>query len=428
MSFVAAINNPRNISTWTRACVALAGVSDQISFTVLDATLSMLAVSSSRTTHAEVQFTRDFFKDLAFSTDSIISDGFRDRETGPAYSFVVASKHLGMLLKNSDPHGLNYVCLRVECSTGTPAMRKYKLNVEILTKKLVLKKYQIGFQPVDFENTDIPARYNANLQENDVYMFSIQAPIIKLFLDTAHASTEDFGVEVKGSKIIFSAYTKLVVKDRDYLKQPMLIGILMAIDDLEESNLNGAQISLNFRLRDLRIFLGLVATLRAEAKAMDALSPDLNFDALFKDPGDPILFQYKGTDLTINFILITADDSGISPRLEPANYVLHAPVVLKKRGLDPEPTRENPHKRKKRSSPTPEYDNFDVFEPSLPHVTYGRESSTPAPILAEITPNEYDNDGHENANDDTEYSTSGEESNTEFGPTQARDKLKSLFR
>ncbi|OBA21858.1 hypothetical protein METBIDRAFT_18821, partial [Metschnikowia bicuspidata var. bicuspidata NRRL YB-4993] len=235
MSFVAAISDAARIGTWSRACVALAGVADQIAFTVRATSLSMLAVNSSKTTHGEVHFEQGFFNEIAFSAAGVLEDGYC-RAAG-AYSFVVSSKHLVMLLKNSDAASLNYVCLQVECSTHTPAVRRYKLGVEILTKKLVLKKYQIGFQPVEVAPTDIPARYETRARGNDVFQYLVPAATFKQFLDTAHAAAEDFGVEAKAGRIAFEAYTKLVLRDRDCLKQPMLVTMQMAVADLARCNL-----------------------------------------------------------------------------------------------------------------------------------------------------------------------------------------------
>ncbi|GEQ72468.1 hypothetical protein JCM33374_g6155 [Metschnikowia sp. JCM 33374] len=447
MPFVAAINNSRNIATWTRACVSLAGVSDQISFTVSETALTMLAVSSSRTTHGEIVFERDFFKEIAFTDDGSFPEGSDETSNGPNFSFVVASRHLVMLLKNSDAHSINYVCLRVENSASTPESRKYKLNVEILTKKLVLKKYQISFSPADIERTDIPHRYDALLHEHGIYTFTIDVTTIKSFLDTAHASTEDFGIEVKAPKIIFKAYTKQVVKDKDYLKQPMQVSISMAIDDLDESNLNDVNVAFNFRLRDFRIFLGLVASLRPETARSDSFAadrPTLTFQALFGSAGDPILFQHTGPDLAVKFIQMTSDENGLVSRHDHAkSYILHVPVVVKKRPTkDPEPiSKRATQVTKKRKvlaepepEPEPEPDNFDAFdafdafdglEPTIPTVTYGGPTLGPRPHL-----NSAPDEGHsgEHQDDDTDYDTSENESETEFGPTQIRDKPTSLFR
>ncbi|KAJ8141369.1 hypothetical protein OY671_005459 [Metschnikowia pulcherrima] len=447
MSFVAAINSIRNIATWSRACVSLAGVSDQISFTVSKKLVTMLAVSSSRTTHGEIRFEREFFQEIDFKTNDIMEDGF----DGDSYSFVVSSKHLVMLLRNSGPHSLDYVCLRVECSANLPSIRRYKLNVEILTKNLVLKKYQIGFQPVEFTRTDIPTRYESRSMDNDIYRFSIQAAIIKQFLETAHASTEDFRIELKASKIIFTAYTKQVMKDRDYLKQPMHIMISMAVEDLEDSNLEEVTMSLNFRLRDFRNFLSLVSGLRSEFGRIDSFALDsLTFDVLFDKAGDPILFQHKGTDITINFIQMTTDESGVMAKQDAGKYVLHAPVVSKRRMAEPEPapvTKKTKIDERIEISPETEdhndnfdaFDAFDAFEPSGPRVTYGERSTSPHAMLLDASDhnarnqirNHDDDTNNENneigENDDTDYSSS-ETSATEFGPTQARGRPQSLFR
>lgn len=445
MSLVAAIDTPKNISVWSKSVSSLAAILEHIRFTVCETHLILLAVNSSRTTNGEIVFTTQFFRELTFSTEGITHEGLDADEVDFAlskYSFVVSSRHMVMLFKNIDSSNLNYICLRVECRSDTPMARKYKLMVEVLTKKLIVKKFHMNYQPVTGDLNEIVSKYKSEYEEGYVHHFLAETATFKLFLDMVSVATEDFSIEAKQSKIVFGAYTKQILKDREFLKQPMLVTILMSTEELMDTNLGDVDVVVNFRLKDIRNFITLCTGLKSDTSDAEVLGLEPNFDAYFKQNGDPIVFEYKNSDLIATFIQITAEDPA-KPELKSdgkSAYALPAPnvqkivdstgsrygsdisgvsntsrrVILKSNTLD----LGNPQPSVFQSNRTEEPEDFDSFRysNSPQTVTYGKRASTPI------------NESAKRSRADTDYSTSDEEAPGEFGPTQHDTyKPQSLF-
>lgn len=443
MSFVAAIDSAVNIATWSRVVISLAAILEHICISISAEALTLLAINSSRTTHGEIVFDRGFFHDYEFQTGSILPEGFLADENDyakSAFSFVVSSKHMLVLFKNLDAHNLNYICLQVNCHSNTPAMRRNKLLVEVLTKKLLVKKYQMSYLPVEHTATTVGTSYKAEVQDGRGHFYMMETAIMKQFFDMVPLGTEDFSIDIKTAKILFGAYTKQVVKEREYLKQPMLMTISMAVNELMDTNLGDTHVSLSFRLKDFRNFIALCMALKLDLGESEYYGPDPHYEAYFKEMGDPIFFESRTQNLVVRFIQFTADDSGVN---ESKKYVLPAPTILRAAmALDVEPTKRGekrktgapeksfrqktvvPEKIKRlqnldysdRSPQRPDYDDFSAFDDGLYNmVTYGKRMSSP-----EKTPPPKAKEG-----DDTDYSTSDSEKN--LGPTQMTNKPKSLF-
>lgn len=444
MSLVAAIDNPRNISVWSRSVNSLASILDHVRFSLCGNNLTLLAINSSRTTNGEIVFTSQFFRELTFSTESVSAEGFTANELDYAlstYSFIVSSKHMVMLFKNLDSSSLNYICLRVDCRSDTPPAKKYKLLVEVLTKKLIVKKFHMNYQPATGELNKIVSQYKDEHKSGDVHHFMAETAIFKLFLDMVPFATEDFSIEVKMSKILFGAYTKQVIKDREFLRQPMLVTILMATEELMDTNLGEVNVVVNFRLKDVRNFINLCTSIKADAMESDLLDLEPHFDAYFKVNGDPIVFEYKTHNLIVTFIQITAEDvAKPESRTEVRSaYSLSAPTIHKISGqktsnwnasatnppkhaaalqltrLDVGASRISILQSMQQEEPE-DLDNFN-YSNSPQTVTYGKRASTP------LEP-----DSIKRACEDTDYSTSGEENLGGLGLTQHDTyKPKSLF-
>lgn len=429
MSFVAAIDQARNKTTWSRAVIALASVLDHIQFSISSESLTLSAVNSSRTTHGEIVFDCLFFRDYAFHTSSIMREGYlvdsRD-STRSAYSFIVSSKHMVVLFKNLDSANLSYICLQADFHEDVPITRRYKLLVEVLTKKLIVKKYQMNYQPVSRRSVEIPALYKQDYEEGNARYLRMDTATLKLFFDMVPVTTEDFRIDVKAAKILFGAYTKQILKDREYLKQPMLITILMAVDELMDLNLGEYTVLVSFRLKDFRNFINL-CTHMAGKEGDEELEPDC-FELFFKTNGDPIVFEHKAPSLVVRFIQITADDAE-TVDTRGKKFTLPAPVVHRISPKKPQQDMTNrfnrkplvPHRQDSNqyteSRQSLEYDDFDSARQSSPAdiVTYGKRASTP--VTAESLK-------RARVEEDTDYGTSDEE---ELGPTQANTKPKSLF-
>lgn len=440
MPIVAVIDDAKHLSIWSKCVNSLAAVLEHIRFSFRPNDLTLLAVNSSRTTNGEVSFATSFFRELAVSSHLISSEGYTVDPTNPsrsAYSFIVASKHMVMLFKNLNSSNLDYICLRVDCRADTPAARKYKLMVEVLTTKLVVKKFQMNYQPVTGSLNTVVAQYNAEYEKGNIHYFQAETATFKLFLDMVPVATEDFSIEVKQAKIVFGAYTKQVMKDREFLKHPMLITILMATDELMDTNLGSVNSVVNFRLKDMRNFINLCTAITTDTLDTEVYGTQSHFDAFFSVNGHPIVFDYKTTTVSITFIQFTAEDSA-KPDLKPekSSYVLPTPAILKVADDIHSNWASTSNSFSKRDVVqltkldvtaskvvTPiahqqeEPDDLDTFHYSQ-NITYGKRASTPV-----------ESDSVKRAGDDTEYSTSSEDNvPQELGPTQHDGyKPKSLF-
>lgn len=428
MSLVAAIDQPKSISTWSRALVSLAGILDHIRFTACSQSLTLLAVNSSRTTHGEVVFNCQFFREFSLKTASIMPEGFQVNESDHSrstYSFIVSSKHIVVLFKNLDAANLSYICLQADCHHDVPIMRRYKLMVEILTKKLIVKKYQMNYQPVLHHAVDIPREYKQDYEEGNARYFMVETATLKLFFDMVPVSTEDFRIDVKTSKILFGAYTKQILKDHQCLKQPMLITILMAVDELTDSNLGDISVLVNFRLKDFRNFISLCGYLGGEG------DEDLErgcFETFFKANGDPIVFEHTAPNIVTRFIQITAEDGDEPKEDDRKKHILAGHTIHRVSPRKPAPdfarTHFSPGKPKSfpevaRREQTPSrdygYDNFDLRQSSPADiVTYGQRSTLVEPPAK-----------RSHVEEDTDYGTSDDDK--ALGPTQVSNKPKSLF-
>lgn len=441
MSFVAAIDSAKNISSWSKSVQALASILDHIRFSLCTNTLTLLAINSSRTTNGEITFSTLFFKEFSFSTESISLEGFTPNELDfslSSYSFIVSSKHMVVLFKNLDSSNLNYVCLRVDCHSDTPPAKRYKLLVDFLTKKLIVKKFHMNYQPVIGDLNTVASRYKEEYELGDVHQFMAETATFKLFLDMVPAATEDFSIEVKNTKILFGAYTKQVLKDREFLRQPMLTTILMSTEELMDTNLGDITVLVNFRLKDIRSFINLITSVKTDGLESEIVDQDPHFETFFKGNGDPILFEYKAPHVIVTYIQITTEDmakpeSKMEDRsvyslqaptihkvekLESSNWSLLAPSrgasVLSLR-LNLEGSRAPLQQPVQRVEPE-DYDNFS-FSHSPQTVTYGKRASTPL-----------EGDSAKRARDDTDYSSEEDPNQAGLGPTQHEAyKPKSLF-
>lgn len=437
MSIVAAIDDTRNISVWCRSVISLAGILENVRFSVSQKNLMLLAVNVSKTTNGEVVFSRRFFREFTFNTDSIMFEGYNAQESDSelsTYSFIVASKHLVMLFKNLDSASLNYVCMRVDCLATTPEIRKYKLMVEVFTKKLIVKKFHMYYQPVSGDHNTIVSQYKNEYELGAVHHFTAETATFKLFLDLVPVATEDFSIEAKTSKILFDAYTRQVLKDRELLKQPMLVTILMATEELVNTNLGSVHACVNFRLKDVRNFINLCWSVKAELDQPGDLDPQ--FDTYFKENGHPIVFEYRTPDVTVTYIQMTAEDSSKPPK-PGATYSLPAPSVQKtelgkgawsasssiltSRSDRLDTSRlgrlDVANSRVSVLQVQPEEaDDFVYYSNSPQAVTYRKRASSPL-----------ESPSAKKTRDDTDYSTSDDD-NTGLGPTQHNNyKPKSLF-
>lgn len=417
MSLVAATDQTRNIARFARCFLSLAVVSSQICISFTRSSLVLLAVNSAKTNKEEVTFTSSFFRDYVFDTTSILQDGYD--KSNESFSFVVSARLIVMLFRRMDPNSVNYIYLGVDCSEAAPSLKRFKLNVEIFTKKQVLKKYQIGFQPAQFAPTDIPSRYASLHKTGQISQFSIEVTTLKQFMDMVPGSSEDFGIEAKLNKITFRAYSKHTSKETDYLKQQMLISILMAVDELPLTTLGEINIGINFRLKDFRNYINLISSFKKDLRlSIDYTDEEAAVEAFFVQPGDPILFLFQENGATVSLIQITAKDGETNHADEQTKRVFLKPPVVKSYATDLNDRTDLPATNVYFTGTLPaeqeENENSGLFE----SITYGHLEAargSKRPLAIDYTERE-------------EREREGIlEEVSELGPTQVHQKPKSLF-
>lgn len=348
MSFMAVIDSDKHKLIWSKSIVSLAAISDHIKVTIHHDTLSILAVNNAKTTHAEITFKKSFFHEFIITFENVMSEGFHEEKNDAkksCYSFLINSRHLSVLFKNLDASDLEYICLKINWLKNCPITMKYKLLVEIRTKKLIIKKYQTSYQPIHMSKLDVSIIYKQELLEqekinranpeslcHEITYLMIEQIIPKQFLDMIPSSTEDFKIDIKNGKILFSGYTRQVLKDKEYLKQPMSVTVTLNLNELLNSNLldnpnEFAETSINFRLKDFKNFMNLVTSLntigsnknhgdfnqtgdeREGYPQSNNFADDASFEIYFKSPGDPILFELQNNShVLIQFVQITSDN------------------------------------------------------------------------------------------------------------------------
>ena len=391
MSFLGEIDSDRHKNIWSKTILALSLISDQIKFCISESTIALSAISNTKTNNGEIVFNKNFFGRYQVNLNNCISEGF-DNET-LSYSFIVNASHLSILFKNFD------------ITSSIKFIIKFNDSFKMLTeikRKMILKQYQINYQPIRNENetSHIIKEYKHLVNTSDrVKHLIIEQVILKNFFDIIPLSTEDFKIEIKNDKVIFNGFTKQILRDKQYLKQPMSITISLSLNELVNSNISSdSNYQINFKLKFFKVFINLVNFIGQDND---------NFDIYFKEPGDPILFELNNNPyLLINFLQLTNDSSdNVRPMFK--NYELH------KRDLQqPIPSIQ------RTSMHTPELETQGMSIDRLPTEVLG--FSRPVNYINNDTRMSADYEINQiNFNDD-------DNETQEFGPTQV-DEIKSIF-
>lgn len=388
-------------------------------------------MNAAKTTNEEISFGISFFRDFKYNNKAILRDGYSAEHD--SYSFIVSSKLMVMLFRTLDPSKVNYVHFHVDCNEKTPESRRYKLNVEVFTKKQLLKKYLIGYSPAEFVPTDIPERYLELHKKNDVCQFCLEVSVFKQFMDIVPIASEDFGIEAKVNKLTFLAYTKQNIKESDYLKQAMLISVLMAVDELPLSTLGEVIVGINFLLKDFRNYVNLIASFKRDMRLSSGYTDEEpTVDVYFLEPGDPILIRYRDVDITVSLIEITANDGDAKQGSDQSERLLLKPPVIKLINSLSESislSKSKPHKSLDGPShPSASVPSMKAIQTELgPDLALSDEE-----FLDRVTYGGYDSTTHGKkrhfdtiSEDDNPFCQIEEEA--EFGPTQGHRKPDSLF-
>jgi DNA damage checkpoint protein len=409
MAFVAAIDSDRHKYIWSRAVTSLAGLSEHVKFVITETALVISAVNAAKTSNGKVEFERGFFHEyeVNFGDREDMVEGYEEAPV-PSYSFVVNSKHLSILFKNLDVGDLDYVCCKIHWSRRENTTLNYKLLFEIKTRRMIVKKYQMGYQPVlRGEESAAAQNYRA---DGSVRYIRMDQQVVKQFLDMIPPATEDFRIDTKNGSLQLCGYTQQIMRDRAYLKQPMSVTIAIGLDELVETNLkDDGTNEVHFRLKDFRNFVTLLGVL-TEAKRGD-LAPDNHFDILYRDPGDVVVFETKpNSHLLVEFIQVTGAREGgaIDKTSLLPSHVLQK--ILPKT-LNVNAAHTMPRPSQARLEPQP------LFLPELSQPDLPQWSHAPAERVS-LDDTDYESDGNH---------AKRHKQDDALGPTQGVDRPKSIF-
>ncbi|RCK57717.1 DNA damage checkpoint protein 1 [Candida viswanathii] len=468
MAFEAEIGINKHKLMWSKTIASLAAIADNITFTITEEYLSLSTNNISKTTHAEIIFKKGFFSKYSVDFSNILPDGYSkgDDKAELSYSFLVNSRHLTTVFKGLDSHSMKYACIRINWSQDAPANLKYKLFIEMKTKKLIVKKFQTSYTPATKHNMKVASAYKLALygqkddddaqDPNRINHIVIDQVIPKQFLEMVPAAAEDFKVDIKADRLVFCGYTKLIMKDRDYLKQPMSVSVTIGLDELTDTNLGQQPTGekpvtrlINFGMRDFKNFLNLVGFFNSLSSYSEQLDEDFvtvahndYFHIFFRNPGDPILFDLQNNpNVEVQYIQITAEDKAEMSTTEVSVDVLRKDLVIEASV----PLKVN--KEAFEASRTPS------FIKPVGRTTFGKPVIAIIPTTSESGVSEdqsqgfdagitYDQESDQQEakrGDETDYSDATEEDEEteepprkrilidELGPTQLTNKAKSIF-
>ncbi|EER33623.1 conserved hypothetical protein [Candida tropicalis MYA-3404] len=334
MAFEAEIGVNKHKLMWSKSIASLASIAETITFSITKDSLSLSTNNLTKTTHAEIIFKKSFFSTYSVDFKNILPEGFNEGrvDSESTYSFLVNSRHLTTVFKGLDSNSMKYACIRINWSQEAPINSRYKLFIEMKTKKLIVKKFQTSYVPATKHNIRVASVYKDALyaqkednfdEPNRINHIMIDQVIPKQFLEMVPASAEDFKIEIKSDRVSFSGYTKQIIKDRDYLKQPMAVTVTISLEELTDTNLlslnpNDKPISkmINFGMRDFKNFLNLVSFFNSSTSYSEQLDEDFitvanndYFHMFFRNPGDPILFDLQNNQhMEVQYIQITSED------------------------------------------------------------------------------------------------------------------------
>lgn len=312
--FTATINDP----LWHKSILSLALLSDYINFIITPTQLTISSLNHARTSHGEIQFDLSFFDSFALSQ---------------THSFRLSSGQLSTIFRNVD----GSVDLKASST---------KLFIDINAK--IIKKYQISYDVIDISVNSLDYRSKLADADLDIKFFTIDLNIMKNFVDIVPSGTQEFNIDIKQNKISFNGYTKEIVKDNTYLRQPMLLTISLAIKELVESNINDVMMSLYFKMKLFKVFINLVDVIKGET-----------FDCYFKSD-EPIMFEFHNSVVNLKFTCLSngQGDLGIEYDTVPQPTITD---TAPNESTQSESNRDNVNK--------PEIDqlniDFDDFDPDL---------------------------------------------------------------
>lgn len=257
--FTAEIDSDTNKLLWAKSILAISLFSEFVKISISNQKLQISGINQTQSNHGEITFQPSFFTN--YSCDS-------------PQTLMINSQHLSIIFKNFDITSSISFSLRDH---------QYKFLINV-TKKLIIKKYQINFQPVE-SDINLIDNYSGKFGDDDsIHRLVLDQSVVKNFIDMIPSQTEEFRLEINDDKITFQGFTKQILKDNSYLKQPMLLTISLNVDD---RHLSGVRVEYTFKLKFLRIFINLIAK-------VDVM------EFYFKDEGDHISFVHRG-DVEVRF-------------------------------------------------------------------------------------------------------------------------------
>ena len=146
MVFEAEIGLNKHKLMWSKSIASLSNIAEAITFTINKDSISLSATNTSKTSYAQIYFKKTFFNKLSVDFNNILPEGYDDgkqQKEKPSYSFLINSRHMATLFKSLDSSGMKHLSFRINWSRNAPINLRYKLFIEIHTRKLVVKSSKL---------------------------------------------------------------------------------------------------------------------------------------------------------------------------------------------------------------------------------------------------------------------------------------------
>lgn len=287
-----------------KAVAALALLSDTVCFTVAPTGLTLSALNLAQTLSGEVHLDRGFFKRYVLPP--------------AAQLFTVSARMLTVVFRHLDAQ-VEFIALRDLVSPPD------RLRCDIRTANLVRRQYSWSTTPVELPRVnmgkDVVEQSRLQHDAEQVHTLRMEPPFARRFLERVPAATADMAVEVAAGKLQFHGFTQAVMREREYLRQPMSIALTQAVHDTVGHNASdNTEYKAVVRLRDFRTFMSLTT---APVSSSDSSAERLCFDVLVPVAGLPVVFQAaKHEAVRVRFVLVADGGREVLPaavRASPAS-------------------------------------------------------------------------------------------------------------
>ncbi|KAK9264525.1 Rad9-domain-containing protein [Lipomyces tetrasporus] len=295
--FSLAFSSGSKFRDWSRSIYALGRINGYITIAVYENCVKLVAVGSSKTTFASIEFNQEFFDkfNVAGETasrrdDSLGFSAVNFREQAKS-SVEVQTKFFVSIFRRHEKDSTVERCEIFLDEADRPGGGESRLIINLLCHHGITKTYKLSYAK------KMPYRI---LDSVDDYpnSFQVRATVLKEFLDHTSIRAEEFSIKFKDDKVQLSSYTNGVSRGKtdDFLKQPLMTSITLPREKFDDAIVEDDAESV-FSMKELRVLVALADSLRA------------TIEGAFSGPTLPIGFRFGDENIAVKFMLFTGEAS-----------------------------------------------------------------------------------------------------------------------